>query len=129
MGQYWKVVNLDKHELIHPHALGCGLKLREMANTPYGVGSALIILCAAMPFPRGGGDFEKCPAVGRWAGDRIALVGDYTVDNDLPAEFKASTIYDDASWTDISEIVAAAVERECCVQFSGSGWRTARQRE
>ena len=29
MGQYWKAVNLDKREFVHPHRLGCGLKLWE----------------------------------------------------------------------------------------------------
>lgn len=58
MGQYWKVVNLTKNEFITPHKLGCGLKLWEqLANHP-GTGAALIILCAAMPEARGGGDFD-----------------------------------------------------------------------
>lgn len=29
MGEYWKPVNVTKHEYIHPHRLGCGLKLVE----------------------------------------------------------------------------------------------------
>ena len=29
MGQYWVVVNLDKHEFVMPHRLGSGLKLWE----------------------------------------------------------------------------------------------------
>jgi hypothetical protein len=123
MGQYWFPVNLDKGEFISPHKLGAGLKLWEqLANSP-GTGAALIILCAAMPEARGGGDLdvetnwhgpertfpkhnmgpgpmpEAYPAIakrtiGRWAGDRIALVGDYAEDSDLPPEFEASKIYD-----------------------------------
>ena len=119
MGQYWMPVNLTKKEFIRPHKLGTGLKLWEqLANSP-GTGAALLILCAAMPEARGGGDFdleenwhgperkdmskvgpmpEEYPAVaartiGRWAGDRIALVGDYAEDSDLPQRFKASKIY------------------------------------
>jgi len=57
MGQYWKTVNLDKREFIMPHKLGCGLKLGEQVHGE-GVGSALIILLAAMPERRGGGDFD-----------------------------------------------------------------------
>lgn len=58
MGQYWKAVNLDKREFINPHKLGAGLKLWEqLANAP-GTGAALVILCAAMPEPRGGGDLD-----------------------------------------------------------------------
>ena len=29
MGEYWKPVNVTRRELIDPHRLGCGLKLRE----------------------------------------------------------------------------------------------------
>lgn len=117
MGQYWKIVNLDKKEFVMPHRLGTGLKLWEqLANHP-GTGAALVILCAAMPDARGGGDFdldsnwhgperdeamksgtidgctpgpmpEEYPAIakrtiGRWAGDRIALVGDYGERGDI----------------------------------------------
>lgn len=126
MGQYWYAVNLDKREFANPHKLGTGLKLWEqLANHP-GTGAALIILCAAMPEPRGGGDLdldanwhgpertfpennlspgpmpEEYPAIakrtiGRWAGDRVALVGDYAVDTDLASEFEASKIYDNCN--------------------------------
>ena len=84
MGQYWKTVNLDKREFICPHKLGGGMKLWEQANNLPGTPVALFILTAAMPVPRGGGDFKPHPAIGRWAGDRIATVGDYAEDDDLP---------------------------------------------
>lgn len=123
MGQYWYVVNLDKKEFVTPHKLGCGLKLWEqLANHP-STGSALLVLCAAMSEARGGGDFDLdsnwhgpertfpehniTPAsmpeeysviahrtIGRWTGDRIALIGDYAEDEDLPKEFHASKIYE-----------------------------------
>jgi len=105
MGQYWKVVNLDKREYLNPHTLGAGIKLWEqLANHP-GPGTALIILCAAMPERRGGGDLalssDEDPSyeavakrtIGRWSGNRIALVGDYACDEDLPRAEQASTIY------------------------------------
>lgn len=159
MGQYWKVVNLDKKEFVHPHQLGSGLKLWEqLANHP-GTGAALIILCAAMPQARGGGDFDldenwhgperKFPehnvtpgpmpddyqtvaarTIGRWAGDRIALIGDYAEDSDLPEVFKASEIYgqctekdEGGTWTDVSADVCAVIEHELQGKFVGDGWR------
>lgn len=157
MGQYWKPVNLDKHEFINPHKLGSGLKLWEqIANHP-GTGAALIILTAAMPEARGGGDFDlernwhgperKFPehnmspgpmpegyqaiaarTIGRWAGDRIALVGDYAEDSDLPAQFQASTIYgqcneDSNGYRDITDDVAAVIEHELQGKYEGDGWR------
>jgi len=104
MGQYWIPVNLDKKEFIHPHKLGNGLKLWEQAASGYGTSTALIILQAVMPEGRGGGDLDlnsddeeyneiAARVIGRWAGDRVALVGDYAEDEDLPARFHASTIY------------------------------------
>jgi hypothetical protein len=91
MGQYWYVVNLDKKEFLHPHTLGCGLKLVEQVGTVPGTAAALIMLLAAEPRARGGGDFDVDnpklrPVVGRWAGDRIALIGDYAQPGDLPGE-------------------------------------------
>ena len=109
MGQYFLPVNLTKREFINPHALGSGLKLCEQLGSH--VGSALIILCASMPERRGGGDLDldqnwhgperkfpehnvnpgpmpdEYPAIarrtiGRWAGDSIAIVGDYAKDSD-----------------------------------------------
>lgn len=98
MGQYWIPVNLDKREYVHPHKLGTGLKLWEhLANHP-GTGAALVILCAAMPEQRGGGDLNiesdvARKTIGRWAGDRITFVGDYAERGDLPEEFNADLIY------------------------------------
>jgi hypothetical protein len=160
MGQYWFAVNLDKKEFVNPHQLGAGLKLWEqLANHP-GTGAALVILCAAMPEPRGGGDLDLnenwhgpertfpkyniSPApmpddyqtvarrtIGRWAGDRIALVGDYAEDGDLAPEHKASTLYGRCDYdgdgngdiTDISLDVARVIEHELHGRYEGAGWR------
>ena len=131
MGQYWYPVNLDKKEFVNPHKLGCGLKLWEqLANTP-NTGDALLILCAAMPEKRGGGDLSHESeaarrTIGRWAGDRIALVGDYAERSDLPDEFQAEHIYDkcqNEEWTDVSDDVCAVLESELQGSFKGDGWR------
>lgn len=140
MGQYHYPVNLTKKEFFSPHKLGCGFKLVEQASwgAPGGVGDALILLCAASS-GRGGGDFaddaESLKYVGRWAGDRIALVGDYAEDGDLPAEFKASTIYErcwgprdgeekpKGAYEDISDGLVAVLERAFEVVYYGAGWR------
>lgn len=155
MGQYWVVINLDKKEYINPHALGAGLKLWEqLANHP-GTGAALIILCAAMPCTRGGGDFDldenwhgpernfpehnmspgpmptdyqeiAHQTIGRWAGDRIALIGDYSEPDDLPG-IDASKIYSqcdqDGEYKDISHLVAKVIEHELNGHYEGDGWR------
>ena len=75
MGQYFLIVNLDKKEFIHPHKLGSGLKLWEICASN---------ACRVLPFllrksnETGGGDIQKeYKNAGRWAGDRIVVVGDY----------------------------------------------------
>jgi len=84
MGQYWIPVNLDKREFIDPHQLGAGLKLGEQICTPT-LPAAIQALISCMPERRGGGDLVPHPAIGRWAGDRVVMAGDYSEDSDLPS--------------------------------------------
>ncbi|MDI7269399.1 MAG: hypothetical protein QME96_15535 [Myxococcota bacterium] len=124
MGQYWFPVNLTKKEFIAPATFDTGVKLIEQVGAWPGTASALVVLCAAMPEPRGGGDLQPHPVIGRWAGDRIALVGDYAEDSDLPAEFQASTIYRkcrDGEWKDVSAEVREVLEREFGGCFAREG--------
>lgn len=93
MGQYHVTVNLDKREFLDPHKLGDGLKLWEQLNSQGGVMAALHILLACSN-GRGGGDIEEHEMVGRWAGDRVAVVGDYAEDGDLAPEHQAALIHD-----------------------------------
>jgi len=108
MGQYWMVVNLDKKEYVNAHRLGCGIKLWEqLANHP-ATGTALLVLLAAMPQRRVVGDLDDADGkadkgyaevakrtIGRWAGDRIALVGDYGEAGDIPSmpDLNAGDVY------------------------------------
>lgn len=166
MGQYWYPVNLTKREFVNPHKLATGLKLWEqLANHP-GTGAALIVLCAAMPEPRGGGDFDMDEnwhgpertipphnltpgpmpedyeaiakrTIGRWAGDKIALIGDYAEDGDIkpkPRGIKLSEVYNlcydpqdgvipDGAFMDVTDDVCRVIEHELRGRFSGTGWR------
>jgi hypothetical protein len=97
MGQYHLVVNLDRQEFLHPHDLGDGLKLLEFGCSGMGTMLALAALL----------DAEE-EGHGAWAGNRIAIVGDYAEPDDLPAEFAAETIYlrctrDEREWADRME--------------------------
>lgn len=154
MGQYHVCVNLDKREFIHPYRLGDGLKLMEFGNSAGGLMTGLAILLAVSN-GRGGGDLdfdesdeEVASVVGRWGGDRIAIVGDYAEDTDLPASFDAGTIYErcvesqaeadqlqrdqerDGIWDpalpyyrDISPLVRKAIEADGVYRFEGeTGW-------
>jgi hypothetical protein len=84
MGQYHIIANLDKEQYIHPHGLGDGLKLMEFGSSAGGAMTALAILMAASN-GRGGGDYRgESPLTGSWAGDRIAIIGDYVESGDVP---------------------------------------------
>jgi hypothetical protein len=130
MGQYHLIVNLDKREFIHPHILGSGLKLQEIIGTLSGPAQALVVLLAASN-GRGSGDLAEDPIIGRWAGDRIAIVGDYAEDTDLDASFSAESIYslcldeedEERNYRDISLEVARILERELRGRYEGTGWR------
>ena len=77
MGQYYRVVNLDKKQYLCPHEFDDGAKLMEFGNSGGGTMLALAVLLADGN-GRGGGDFRSDAAiVGSWAGDRIVISGDY----------------------------------------------------
>ena len=79
MGQYHRIVNLDKREYLNPPRFHEGTKLWEFAGGQTTV--ALVFLLAAHN-GRGGGDMPKHNLAGSWAGDRIAIVGDYEDESD-----------------------------------------------
>jgi hypothetical protein len=104
MGQYHYVVNLDKREYLNPHDLGFGLKLWEQIPWEYSPMTVLGLLLAVSN-GRGGGDFsyrygdnkdlsdQAEKFIGRWGGDRIAIIGDYAEPGDLAPELVADSIY------------------------------------
>ena len=75
MGQYFRLINYDKKEFIDPDKLGGGIKLWEWcANNATRIFPFLLRKSTGF----GGGDIQKdYKMAGHWAGDRIALVGDY----------------------------------------------------
>ena len=84
MGQYHEVYNLDKKERIYPHAIDNGLKLYEQVGHIGSTSTALFALLANSN-GRGGGDFPEHDYIGRWAGDRILIQGDYVEKTDQAA--------------------------------------------
>lgn len=104
MGQYWQVFNLDKKELLNPHAFGEGLKYREWVGSGMSVSAALsMLLTDGSSMGDGGGDTKPNEYMGRWIGDRVVVIGDYThID-----EYKA--VYRDETYTDISGLIAPFV--------------------
>lgn len=129
MGQYHYLINLDKKQFVHPHAIGNGLKLHEQVGWRYATATALVMLLAASSQNggRGGGDFRAShPLVGAWAGDRIAFVGDYAESADIPG-CDAKVIYDEcndgkSNWTNISAGVRELMSAEFGIRYQGDGW-------
>jgi hypothetical protein len=110
MGQYHYPVNLTKKQYLNPHTFGDGLKLREFGCSSGGTLTALTYLLASSN-GRGGGDFADGSLAGKWAGDKIAIIGDYSDKNDIEG-IDAAQMYAelrDSYYEDIS----VAVKREC----------------
>lgn len=122
MDQYWRIVNVDKKEFLNPYALDSGAKLWEqLANEC--PSKALMILVANMPVSRGGGDLADNEVIGRWAGDRIIMVGDYAENGDHP-KIKTGKIYEKcgAEYTDITDLVKPILEKELEGKFVETGY-------
>lgn len=123
MGQYWRIVNVDKKEYLDPYMLGSGAKLWEQLADE-APSKALLVLVANMPESRGGGDLEENEVIGRWAGDRIIVVGDYAENGDHP-KIKTEPLYgrcDDVKYKNISKLVWPVLEKELNGKFVQSNW-------
>lgn len=123
MGQYHYVVNLEKREFLHPHHLGDGFKLMEFGNSACGTMTALAILLgiSSSGGGRGGGDFRyDDPLVGSWAGDRIAIIGDYAEPEDVPGftDCHDTPWVNDEGWHDISGEMRRLIETDGMVKFN-----------
>lgn len=114
MGQYFAAMNPDKQEFVCPWCIGGGAKLWEWAANPQG---AIFCLLLRRSDEGGGGDFYgyrqgcgeggaiQCPVspiAGRWAGDRVVLVGDYDSSNlwDQRTSFRNISREVVATWND-----------------------------
>jgi hypothetical protein len=77
MGQYFKLVNEDKHEQITAWEINGGAKFFEWL---YNNQARILVWLLRKSDEGGGGDIpdpEGYPTLGTWAGDRITLIGDY----------------------------------------------------
>jgi len=126
MGQYHRLVNLDKKEIVHPYNLGLGAKQYEHTGENGSLSDALYLLVMTSP-ARGGGDWESFPELsGRWVGDRVVVLGDYTDDSDLKQYPNFGQVYNQSEdWTDISDKVAQALGKVFGfeIDLKQTGWR------
>lgn len=125
MGQYHHLVNVDKKEVVNPHGLGLGLKQWEHLGDFDGtLADAMYILMMTSP-ARGGGDLPQTDISGRWTGDRVLVLGDYTEDSDVPSIPNVGLLYSESDhYTDITDMVAKAFETVFRIRISGEGWKS-----
>lgn len=150
MGQYHICVSLSKREFLNPHRLGDGLKLWEQGASQGGTLNAIHAVLAVSN-GRGGGDYIESDFVGRWGGDRIAIIGDYSEVDDIPGEENAKHIYNacgitekdieeyypdpeerelvlgsylPGDWTDISDLAREFLSAQWGLEFGDKGWVT-----
>lgn len=94
MGQYHKVYNIDKKQFIHPHKIDNGLKLVEQIGFIRSTSTALFLLLSNTD---GDGDsINMHPMIGKWAGDRVVVQGDYA-DEKTPSFIENTDDYVDIS--------------------------------
>jgi len=130
MGQYHKLVNVDRKEYVDPHSIGLGVKQWEHQSHPDfpiagSLSDVLYILTMTSP-ARGGGDMPPSEISGRWVADRVMVLGDYTENDDIPLiitykgeelENRALYHYVDEHYTEIGEQV-----REAMTAIYGYSW-------
>lgn len=123
MGQYHYVCNKTKHEYLNPHGFGDGLKLMEFGCSAGGTMTALAILLASSN-GRGGGDARidhdhaLIEVVGSWAGDEIAIIGDYSEEGDIAGwDNKNNPWFEEDEWADISAVMRELIEADGLTKF------------
>ena len=110
MGQYHKLINITKKEFVVGHDIGINLKHYEQIGFEGSMADVLYCLMIAQGNERrGGGDVDGHKAIGRWAGDQVAIVGDYyTEDTDNPfLKNLYDIVEDDKHYKNISSSIRA----------------------
>jgi hypothetical protein len=83
VGQYHHPVCIEAEEGLNPHDMDSGLKEGEQGFSRPSTPNAIVALICA----RGGNmpaDCSQSPLIGRWAGKRVLIQGDYAEDKDIP---------------------------------------------
>lgn len=109
MGQYHKLINLDKKEVVEPHEIGLFSKQYEHTGVEASLADAIYLLVMSS-VASGGGDWPATEVSGRWCGDRVVVLGDYTKPDAIQGyEGNANDLWRESEdWLDISEQVRDA---------------------
>ncbi len=82
MGQYFRVINKTKKELLNPHTFGSGLKIGEIIFSRGEILQGLALLLAEGHIEYKDSIPQPSTIIGRWHGDKITLLGDSAQDKD-----------------------------------------------
>lgn len=97
MGQYYKIVNTEKKQYIDPRNLRAGLKMWEIVHN---LGGLLIYLTGRSSGAGGGDPRGETQHFGRWANNRVIVVGDYHEEG--PNAGLYNRVEEDPEYTEIS---------------------------
>jgi hypothetical protein len=124
LGEYFSIFNLDRREVIDPAAFGHGSKPGDFLidGVPHGVLAGLLHLLTRTGSGRAQQTHAADATYGRWAGDRIAIIGD-SFDGTLgdvawSSDAHAVAEHGCGGWVNISEHVVAAVGGQVCWEFA-----------
>lgn len=125
MGQYYVIVNLDKKEFLDPHLFGDGAKLLEFGLGGLTMAGLAVLLATSNGMGGGDLDLEEAddPEIlsvpGRWAGYRIAVVGDYG-----PSRLYHEVTKDGSDYKNVSFLVVRALceDKYMANVFSKNSW-------
>ena len=124
MGQYFKVVNTTKKQVMIPHNFGSGAKLMEFSSDGMGIMQGLAILLADGN-NRGGGDLRSDnPIIGSWAGDNIVVTGDYADEGKFCDSLTTNLYEVSESFYDVSfDVIEALCEDSWWKQNYFNDWK------
>lgn len=109
MGQYHKLANITKKQVIDPMTLQDGWKLLEFGQG--GFTTIALTALLAVSNGRGGGDLNDIPLWGSWAGDKIAVIGDYWESDEAEKTGYPTWEQMESEYTDVSiDIMKALIE-------------------
>lgn len=106
MGQYYRIVNVDRQEYLDPCLMGGGLKLPELMHGGHAL-TGLALLLSDPP-----SRYHHGAVVGSWAGDRIVICGDYIDESKYGFEGTLYSQCNTSAFTDISLNVMQALDSE-----------------
>ena len=113
MGQYHKLINITKKEFVS--GLDTGMMAKHYEQIGFQGSMADVLYCLVIAQgneKRGGGDTDGHDFIGRWAGDDIAVVGDYYTESSDYWKYRDlyNKVEEDENYINISSSIRSMLE-------------------